>query len=171
MTDMKKPMIADSTNTVASVAQRSPDDIVCDFVAAKSDIAQMTPRQIAAFTLESRRTLISLGLLSDGTSAPAAEPVAANRDPQFMALPAAERQRLISNSVSDEHVTCLCCGGKFKMLKRHLGAEHNLNEHQYRERFGLEDDHPIVAPSYHKRKSNYARKVGFGKYARNGAEG
>ena len=72
----------------------------------------------------------------------------------------------IEKAVTHDKVFCLCCGKGFKMLKRHLGAEHGLTEAAYRAMFGLSEDIPLVAPSYSNRKANYARKVGFGKYDR-----
>lgn len=72
----------------------------------------------------------------------------------------------IENAVTHDKVYCLCCGKGFKMLKRHLGAEHGLSEAAYRSMFGLSEDFPLVAPSYSDRKASYARKVGFGKYDR-----
>lgn len=72
----------------------------------------------------------------------------------------------IDQSVSDETVTCLCCGKAFTMLKRHLKAEHGLSEHQYRAQFGLDDEHLLVAPNYSIRKAEYAKRIGLGKYAR-----
>lgn len=71
-----------------------------------------------------------------------------------------------SSAVTRDKIFCLCCGKGFKMLKRHLGAEHDMTEQGYREAFGLAEDYPLVAPSYSERKANYARSVGFGKYAR-----
>lgn len=72
----------------------------------------------------------------------------------------------IEKAVTHDKVYCLCCGKGFKMLKRHLGAEHGLTEAAYRTMFGLSEDMPLVAPSYSDRKASYARKVGFGKYER-----
>ena len=72
----------------------------------------------------------------------------------------------VDQSVSDEAVTCLCCGRAFTMLKRHLKAEHGLSEHQYRAQFVLDEDHPLVAPNYSLRKAEYAKRIGLGKYAR-----
>ncbi len=72
----------------------------------------------------------------------------------------------IDQSVSDETVTCLCCGKSFTMLKRHLKAEHGLTEGQYRAQFGLDEAHPLVAPNYSSRKAEYAKRIGLGKYAR-----
>lgn len=72
----------------------------------------------------------------------------------------------IEKAVTHDKVFCLCCGKGFKMLKRHLGAEHGLTEAAYRAMFGLSEDVPLVAPSYSNRKATYARRVGFGKYDR-----
>ena len=72
----------------------------------------------------------------------------------------------IEDSVTEDSVTCLCCGKSFTMLKRHLKAEHGLTEAQYREAFGLSEDHPLTAPSYSKRKADYAKQIGLGKYER-----
>ncbi len=72
----------------------------------------------------------------------------------------------IEKAVTHDKVFCLCCGKGFKMLKRHLGAEHGLTEAAYRAMFGLSEDVPLVAPSYSNRKAKYAREVGFGKYDR-----
>lgn len=72
----------------------------------------------------------------------------------------------VDQSVTDEAVTCLCCGRSFTMLKRHLKAEHGLSESQYRAQFGLDEDHPLVAPNYSIRKAEYAKRNGLGKHAR-----
>ncbi|MGY6704303.1 MucR family transcriptional regulator [Roseinatronobacter sp.] len=72
----------------------------------------------------------------------------------------------IEKAVTHDKVYCLCCGKGFKMLKRHLGAEHGLTEAAYRAMFDLPEDMPLVAPSYSDRKASYARRVGFGKYDR-----
>ena len=89
--------------------------------------------------------------------------------PQILATEHALKSRpavAIDQSVTDETVTCLCCGRGFTMLKRHLKAEHGLTESQYRAQFDLSEDHPLVAPNYSIRKAEYARRIGLGKYAR-----
>lgn len=72
----------------------------------------------------------------------------------------------VDQSVSDGSVTCLCCGRSFTMLKRHIKAEHGLSESQYRDQFGLSEDHPLVAPNYSVRKAEYAKRIGLGKHTR-----
>lgn len=69
----------------------------------------------------------------------------------------------IRASVRPDHVTCLECGKKMKMLKRHLGTEHNLTTEEYRQRWGLPADHPLVAPNYASQRADLAKKIGLGR--------
>lgn len=77
----------------------------------------------------------------------------------------------VDQAITRDKVFCLCCGKGFKMLKRHLGAEHGLTEAEYRTMFGLPEDMPLVAPSYSRKKAAYAKEAGFGKYSRSGRSG
>lgn len=95
-------------------------------------------------------------------------PVAAAHAPATAAGPEAPALP-VAQAVTRDKVYCLCCGKGFKMLKRHLGTEHGLTEDQYRRRFSLPEDMPLVAPSYSERKARHARDVGLGRYARVGA--
>ncbi len=72
----------------------------------------------------------------------------------------------LSQAVTQDQVFCLCCGKGFKMLKRHLGVEHGLNESEYRKLFDLPETMPLVAPSYSDRKAAHAKQLGLGKYHR-----
>ncbi|MCA9772345.1 MAG: MucR family transcriptional regulator [Myxococcales bacterium] len=62
-------------------------------------------------------------------------------------------------------VRCQVCGKGFKMLKRHLRTAHGLSEMDYRVRFGLPEDRPLVAPEYSRRKAAQAREAGLGRRA------
>lgn len=66
-------------------------------------------------------------------------------------------------SVKPEHVTCLECGRTMKMLKRHLSTDHALTPAEYRARWGLGADHPLVAPNYANRRRELAKKIGLGR--------
>lgn len=90
------------------------------------------------------RTLSSVG------SAPAPEP----ERPQ-PAVP-------IKKSITPGYLICLEDGKKLKMLKRHLKTSYNLSPEQYRERWGLPADYPMVAPDYAKHRSSLAKKIGLG---------
>lgn len=72
----------------------------------------------------------------------------------------------LDRAVTEDKVYCLCCGRGFKMLKRHLKAEHGLTEAEYRTMFNLPADMALVAPSYSRKKASHAKQAGFGKYDR-----
>jgi predicted transcriptional regulator len=69
----------------------------------------------------------------------------------------------VKKSVTPEAVICLCCGRRFKSLKRHLQTTHQLSPGEYRAAFGLKSDHPIVAPAYAGRRSDLAKSLGLGR--------
>ncbi len=68
----------------------------------------------------------------------------------------------IKKSVTPDYIVCLEDGKKLKMLKRHLMTAYNLTPEEYRERWGLPADYPMVAPNYAKRRSSLAKKIGLG---------
>ena len=69
----------------------------------------------------------------------------------------------IDASVSNDAVTCLDCGKAFKTLKRHIATEHGMTPVEYRARWQLSKDYPLVAPSYSKRRAATAKKIGLGR--------
>ena len=69
----------------------------------------------------------------------------------------------IKKSVTADYIVCLEDGKKLKMLKRHLKTSYDLTPEQYRERWGLAADYPMVAPDYAKKRSQLAKKIGLGK--------
>ena len=74
----------------------------------------------------------------------------------------------IKKSVMPDFIVCLEDGKKLKMLKRHLKTSYDLTPKQYRERWGLPADYPMVAPNYAKRRSALAKEIGLGKRGRGG---
>ena len=69
----------------------------------------------------------------------------------------------IKRSVFPDHIVCLEDGKKLKMLKRHLQTSYQMTPEQYRERWGLPSDYPMVAPNYAERRSTLAKKIGLGR--------
>lgn len=69
----------------------------------------------------------------------------------------------IRSSVKKDHIVCLDCGKKMKMLKRHLSTEHGLTIDEYRARWGLAGDYPMVAPDYAETRRDLAKKIGLGR--------
>jgi len=69
----------------------------------------------------------------------------------------------IRSSVKRDHVVCLEDGKKMKMLKRHLMTDHGLTPDEYRARWGLASDYPMVAPDYADKRRELAKKIGLGR--------
>jgi predicted transcriptional regulator len=68
----------------------------------------------------------------------------------------------LKKSVTPDYLICLEDGKKLKMLKRHLKTAYNMSPEQYRERWALPPDYPMVAPNYAKHRSSLAKKIGLG---------
>lgn len=131
------PMAEDSKDQVRRVAG--------DIVAAYLSNNQMPPADVPAFI----RTIKEA--VADDEAPPAA-----NLKP---AVP-------IKQSVKPNVVVCLECGAEQKMLKRHVSVSHGLTEAEYKEKWGLPKDYPLVAPSYAKQRSALAKKIGLGRKGR-----
>ena len=75
----------------------------------------------------------------------------------------------IKKSVTPEYLVCLEDGKKLKMLKRHLRTNYDLTPDQYRLKWGLPADYPMVAPNYAAQRSAFAKKIGLGRSGRRSA--
>jgi predicted transcriptional regulator len=93
-------------------------------------------------------------LLRVGTGA-----IAAPTEPPKPAIP-------VKRSVTNDYIICLEDGKKFKSLKRHLRTQYGLSPEDYREKWGLPADYPMVAPNYAKARSNLAKQMGLGQQRR-----
>ena len=74
----------------------------------------------------------------------------------------------IKKSVTPDYIVCLEDGKQLKMLKRHLKTAYNMTPEEYRERWGLAADYPMVAPNYARQRSRLAKEIGLGTRARRG---
>lgn len=72
----------------------------------------------------------------------------------------------IKKSITPEYLVCLEDGKKLKMLKRYLRSQYGMTPEEYRKRWGLPADYPMVAPSYAERRSQFAKKIGLGRAAK-----
>ncbi len=68
----------------------------------------------------------------------------------------------VRKSVQPDYIICLEDGKKLKMLKRHLKTAYNMTPEEYRQRWGLPSDYPMVAPNYATQRRNLAKKIGLG---------
>jgi predicted transcriptional regulator len=69
----------------------------------------------------------------------------------------------VRQSLGRDHLICLVCGKKQRTLKRHLAVRHQLSPADYRGRYDLRSDYPLVAPSYAAQRSEMARRIGLGR--------
>jgi len=69
----------------------------------------------------------------------------------------------IKKSIQPDYIVCLEDGKKLKMLKRYLRSRYKLSPAEYRERWNLPPDYPMVAPNYAQKRSDFAKKIGLGK--------
>jgi len=72
----------------------------------------------------------------------------------------------IRRSIQPDYIICLEDGKKLKMLKRYLRTQYGLTPEQYRHKWNLPSDYPMVAPNYSKQRSNFAKAIGLGQKAR-----
>jgi predicted transcriptional regulator len=72
----------------------------------------------------------------------------------------------VKKSISSDHIVCLEDGRKFKSLKRHLRTKYNMSPEDYRAKWGLPKDYPMVAPNYAKARSELAKQMGLGQGGR-----
>lgn len=120
--------------------------LTADIVASMAANNKMTSDELVGLIQTVHRTLISL---SSGE-----QPQAGERP-----KPAAP----INRSVQHDYIVCLEDGKKLKMLKRYLRSTYSMTPDQYRKRWGLPPDYPMVAPAYAARRSEFAKKIGLGK--------
>jgi predicted transcriptional regulator len=85
--------------------------------------------------------------------------VPASAEPLKPAIP-------VKRSINPDYIVCLEDGKKFKSLKRHLRTQYNMTPEQYREKWGLPVDYPMVAPNYAKARSELAKEMGLGQQRR-----
>ena len=125
---------------------------------SSSAILQMTAEVVAAYvgnnplpSIEITKAInavhVSLTSLNDDGGAPAEPP-----------KPAVS----IGRSIKPDYIVCLEDGKKLKMLKRHLRTTYGMTPGEYRARWGLPSDYPMVAPNYAKQRSEFAKKIGLG---------
>src|SRR6056297_2123809 len=69
----------------------------------------------------------------------------------------------IKKSVTDDYIVCLEDGKKLKMLKRHLNTAYGMTPEEYRQKWGLSPDYPMVAPNYSRTRKDLAKKIGLGR--------
>jgi predicted transcriptional regulator len=134
----------------------------------RHNLAELTTEIVAAYVSHNATTRENVAMLiTDVYSALAKAPTAGSEtlnEPPEPAVP-------VRKSVTPDHIICLEDGMKLKALKRHLRSEHRMTPQEYREKWGLKSDYPMVAPNYAKARSQLAKAMGLGRKAAPGAGG
>jgi predicted transcriptional regulator len=139
---------------------QSCTELQVDEHANQTKIAELTTDIVAAYVSSHQLQVLDVADLIKAvgtglvTLRTAAEPTVLETP-----LPAVSVRR----SVRPDHLVCLVCGRKQKLLKRHLAVEHELTPTQYREGFGLKSDYPMAAPNYAKQRRELALRIGLGR--------
>lgn len=134
--------MADNDNGLSSgETLQLATDIVAAFVSNNSVTADKLPALLQEVH-DAVRALASGGTASAGSQQPAVP---------------------IKKSVTADYVICLEDGKKLKMLKRYLRTQYGMSPEDYRRKWGLPADYPMVAPNYAKRRSEFAKEIGLGR--------
>ncbi|MBV9859143.1 MAG: MucR family transcriptional regulator [Alphaproteobacteria bacterium] len=127
---------------------------------AEEELLRMTADVVAAYVSNNTLPTTQLGEIINavysslrGLEGQVAEP---QPEPLKPAVP-------IRKSVTPEYLVCLEDGKKLKMLKRHLRSTYNMTPDEYRTKWGLPQDYPMVAPKYAEQRSDFAKKIGLGR--------
>ena len=126
---------------------------------SRAELLEMTTEIVSAYVSNNSTDSSMVPTLIDSvyrTLAGQSEAAAPSSDPGSPAVS-------IKRSVRDDHIVCLDCGRKLKTLKRHLRSEHDLSPADYRAKWSLASDYPMVAPNYSKARSNFAKQIGLGR--------
>lgn len=135
----------DDPDVRAEETLRMTADIVASFVTNN----KVTPEQLTDLIRSVHRTMDALTQGQDEKPLEKAKP----------AVP-------ISKSINDDYIVCLEDGKKLKMLKRYLRSTYSLSPDDYRRKWGLPADYPMVAPNYAARRSEFAKRIGLGRGVR-----
>lgn len=127
-----------------SVENRRLLDLTTEIVSSYAGHNVLAPEQLAELINRVHSTLATL----DDPSSP-------EQQAQEPAVP-------VRRSIKSNEVVCLECGRGQKMLKRHIATAHNLTPAEYRTKWNLRSNYPMVAPDYAKRRSEMAKKIGLG---------
>jgi predicted transcriptional regulator len=121
-------------------------DAACKIVAAYVRNNPLTPGELPAIIKNIHVTLSGLGSGS------------------IPEMPAPQKPAIaVKKSITDDYIICLEDGKKLKMLKRYLRTRYGMSPEDYRAKWGLPADYPLVAPNYAARRSEFAKKIGLGR--------
>lgn len=131
--------------------------------ASRQDLLELTADIVAAYVSNNDAAPDALpGIIADVFAAletASQDPAGKELEPLIPAVP-------VTESLTDDYIICLEDGEHYKSLKRHIRTNHDLTPMEYREKWGLPKDYPMVAPNYAKERSALAKKSGLGRSGR-----
>lgn len=131
-----------------------------DFNVEQEEVLRLTADIVAAFASANQMEAAELVELIPSVH------VALNNAAKGQITPPVEKQDPavpINKSVTPDYLICLEDGKKLKMLKRYLRTHFDMTPEDYRQKWGLPSDYPMVAPNYAKRRSEFAKQIGLGR--------
>lgn len=131
-------------------------------MAKRDDLLQMTSDIVAAYV---SHNAVSAGQIPDLIASVHESLQSIKNAPDQKDAPKPVPAVPIADSLHEDYIICLEDGERFKSLKRHLRTKFDLTPAAYREKWGLPNDYPMVAPSYARQRSQLAKKMGLGKGA------
>jgi predicted transcriptional regulator len=123
---------------------RGESPVVTDDAEPPSSVAQLTAEIVSAYVSNNKIAPSELGGLITTVAGQLSK---VGAEPGQPAEEKPEPAVSVRRSIRPDHLVCLICGRKQKLLKRHLAVEHELTPNQYRETFGLRSDYPMAAPT------------------------
>ena len=123
-------------------------------------LAEVTAEIVSAYVSNNKIAAADVGPLITAVATQMAK-VGAPAEPPEAEKP--EPAVSVRRSIQPDHLLCLVCGKPQKILKRHLAVQHELTPAEYRARFELRPDYPMIAPNYAQQRREVALKLGLGK--------
>jgi predicted transcriptional regulator len=136
-----------------------------DAAISKNDVMRLSADIVASYVSQN---MVSASAMQDliqqvyAALSRLGEPAAETPTPAARQRPAVP----VSRSVQHDYIICLEDGKQLKMLKRYLRSRYNISPEEYRRKWGLAPDYPMVAPAYAERRSDFAKKIGLGRGVR-----
>jgi predicted transcriptional regulator len=128
----------------------------------QTTLAELTTEIVSAYVASNQITPPELGMLV-GTVASELRKVGTGLEQSAGSELKPEPAVPVRRSIASDHLVCLVCGKKQKLLKRHLMVEHSLTPDEYRKLFELKADYPMVAPRYAQHRRELAVRMGLGR--------
>jgi predicted transcriptional regulator len=126
----------------------------------RTQTAELTTEIVAAYVSHHKIQVLDVPNL---INAVATELGSLGTEATPIALARPEPAVSVRRSVRPDHLFCLICGKRQKLLKRHLTVEHELTPNQYRDSFGLKPEYPMAAPNYAQQRRELAVRMGLGR--------